>query len=266
MRFLAPQLLRYSTSSRPIQAAGWTGKGVFRCPDSCPRVPPSAFLESFLESVPAPPLNGVDVTGPVVVPNTVNWNRWGSSLKAPVYLPAGRNALRFVVDQAFAGLHSLRFMVAQAPFGGTPWPLPGTIKAVDFDEGGEQISYHDNTAGCDGLCSYRTAEVDYYGTTVWHTSIGEWMEYTVDVTTTGVYTMSFRVGSQEGGGTFHLEVDGVNATGPLTVPTTGSWAAFQTVTKTGVSLTAGRHILRLVVDDDAGQHYAGTFDTITVQP
>jgi hypothetical protein len=134
---------------------------------------------------------------------------------------------------------------------------------MDFDEGGELISYHDNTAGCDGICGYRTADVDLYEKLVHHTSAGEWMKYTVNVTAPGVYTLSFRVGSEEGGGIFHLEVDGVDVTGPITMPSTGSWSAFQTVSKTGVSLKAGRRVMRLVID--AGS-YAGTFDTITVQP
>lgn len=144
--------------------------------------------------------------------------------------------------------------------------LPGTIKAVDFDEGGEMISYHDDTAGCQWSCGYRIADVDRYETVVNFTTAGEWMEYTVDVTTTGVYTMTFKVGSYEGGGTFHVEIDGVNVTGPLTFPDTGNWDVYQLVSKTGVSLTAGRHVMRLVIDSDAGSSDAGTFDTITVQP
>lgn len=211
-------------------------------------------------------LNGVNVTGPMVVPSVELSGQWRSAIKAPVHFPAGRHKLRFVVDEDFFFLDSLRFVVARAPFGGTPRTLPGTIKAVDFDEGGEQISYHDDTAGCSGSCGYRMADVDRWEQWVYQTSTGEWMEYTVNVTTTGVYNLRFRVASEQGGGIFHLEVDGVNVTGPLTVPTTGSLGLFQTVTKTGVSLKAGRHILRLVMDNNVGTAGTGTFDTITVQP
>ena len=92
------------------------------------------------------------------------------------------------------------------------------------------------------------------------------MEYTVNVTTAGTYTLSVRVGNEEGGGTFHVEFDGVNVTGPLTFPATGSWGVFQTVTKTGVSLSAGRKVMRIVVDSDGGHFDPGSFYTITVQP
>lgn len=211
-------------------------------------------------------LDGVDVTGPVAVPATGGWKRWRAAVRDAVKLPAGRHSLRLKVDAPFDGLYSLRFVVAQAPFGGTPRTLPGTIKAVDFDEGGEMLSYHDNSAGCEGSCGYRTADVDRWETVVKQTTTGEWMEYTVDVTTSGVYTLSFRIGSEYSGGIFHLEVDGVDVTGPITIPATGGWSIYQTLTKTGVSLSAGRRVMRLVIDSDAGRTDAGTFDTITVEP
>jgi hypothetical protein len=31
----------------------------------------------------------------------------------------------------------------ETPFGGQPWPVPGTIQAEDFDNGGEGVAYHD---------------------------------------------------------------------------------------------------------------------------
>ena len=212
-------------------------------------------------------LDGVNVTGPVAVPATGNWSAWGTAIRQAVKFPAaGQHTLRFKVDAGFDGFYSLRFVVAQAPFGGTARSLPGTIKAVDFDEGGEMLSYHDNSAGCDGSCGYRKADVDRWDKVVYRTTAGEWMKYTVDVVTTGVYTITFKAGSASSGGTFHLEVDDVNVTGPLAIPNTGSWSVTAPVTKTGVSLKAGRHVLRLVIDNDAGRDDAGTFDTIAVQP
>lgn len=211
-------------------------------------------------------LDGVDVTGPVAVPVTGGWSRWRAAVREAVSFPAGRHALRFVADSWFDSFQSMRFVVAQAPFGGTPRTLPGTFKAVDFDEGGEWLSYHDNTAGCEGSCGYRTADVDRYNQWVYRTQDGEWLEYTVEVTTAGVYTAVFRVSSEKGGGTFHLELDGEDVTGPITMPLTGSLFTFQTVSRSGVSLPAGRHVLRLVIDDDVGRTDAGSFDTITIQP
>lgn len=212
-------------------------------------------------------LDGVNVTGPVSVPLTSGWANWRSVIRNAVKFPApGRHTLRFKVDAPFDGFNSMRFVAAQVPFGGTARTLPGTVKAVDFDEGGEMVSYHDNTAGCDGSCGYRIADVDRWEKFVYRTTPGEWMAYTVDVTTTGVYTMSFKVGSTTNGGIFHVELDGVNVTGPLAIPNTGGWSPTATVAKTGVSLSAGRHLMRLVMDSSVGYAEVGTFDTITVQP
>jgi hypothetical protein len=211
-------------------------------------------------------LDGVNVTGPLAVPATGNWSDWTSVAKEGVKFPAGRHVLRVVADGWFNGFYSLRVVPAQSPFGGTPRTLPGTFRLADFDEGGEQIAYHDTTAGCDGSCGYRLADVDRWDHIIHRTRTGEWMKYTVNVTTTGTYTLALRVAAEFGGAIFHVEFDGVNVTGPLTMPTTGNWAAFQTLTKTGVSLTAGRKVMRIVVDDDKGRYDAGSFETITLQP
>ncbi|HLM57035.1 MAG TPA: hypothetical protein VK422_13030 [Pyrinomonadaceae bacterium] len=91
----------------------------------------------------------------------------------------------------------------QTPYSGTPINLPGTIPASDFDNGGEGVAYHDNVAGCDSNCSYRSTDVDMYDRVVWHTRAGEWLEYTVNVTAAGTYTLMFDVASGGPGGTFH---------------------------------------------------------------
>jgi Carbohydrate binding module (family 6) len=211
-------------------------------------------------------LDGVDVTGPLSVPVTGGWSIWGSAIKAGVRFPAGRHVLRVVADTVFDGFYSLRIVEAQAPFGGTPRTFPGTLRVVEFDEGGEQISYHDNTLGCEGECSYRTADVDRWEHMVFSLGTGEWMEYTVNVTAAGTYTLAARVGANTGGATFHVEFNGVDVTGPLTIPTTGDWNVFQTVTRTGVRLSAGRQVMRIVMDNGATNWTEGTFDTVTIQP
>jgi hypothetical protein len=40
----------------------------------------------------------------------------------------------------------------------------------------------------------------------------------------------------------------VDRTGLVSVPNTGGWQPWQTVTKTGLSLTAGPHVIRLVFE------------------
>ena len=211
-------------------------------------------------------LDGVNVTGSLAVPNTGSISRWQSVVKAGVSFPSGRHVLRVVSDAAFHGFYALRIVPAQSPLGGTPWTVPGSFYAASFDEGGEQTAYHDTTVGCSGSCGNRLEDVDRWDNAVYLTKTGEWMEYTVNVTAAGTYTLSLRVACGEGGSIFHVEFDGVNVTGPLTMPATGNWNYYQTLTKTGVSLTAGRKVMRIVIDDDKGLLDAGSFEKITIQP
>ena len=53
---------------------------------------------------------------------------------------------------------------------------------------------------------------------------------------------------QSGGGTLHLELDGVDITGPITAPGTGGWQNWVTVTVPDVVLNGGVQTLRLAID------------------
>ena len=77
---------------------------------------------------------------------------------------------------------------------------------------------------------------------------GEWVNYTVNVATAGTYDMEFRVASSGTGGTFHVDIGGVNKSGPIAIPNTGGWQTWTTVRKTGIALSAGTQIIRLVMD------------------
>lgn len=213
-------------------------------------------------------VDGTDVTGQQDVPYTTLWASWTSVVKTGVPLTAGPHVIRLAVDADFGGLQSIRVVdpaVAQSPYGGTAPSVPLTISAADFDEGGEQVSYHDNTAGCDGTCA-RSADVDTYNNFVRATSAGEWLEYTINVPSAGAYNLGVEVASDGGGGTFHVEIGGVDVTGPLAIPDTTNYAYFQTVTTLGVSLTAGQKVMRLVVDDtnDRGNTYLASFRYLTL--
>jgi hypothetical protein len=66
----------------------------------------------------------------------------------------------------------------------------------------------------------------------------------------GHFHVAARVATIYSGKRFHVEIDGVNVTGSLGVPVTGSaWdTTWGTVTKSGINLTAGPHIMRVVAD------------------
>src|SRR5262249_56248338 len=80
----------------------------------------------------------------------------------------------------------------------------------------------------------------------------------------GTEDVEVRVGSDGAGGTFHIEVDGVDKTGPLVVPNTGGWQSWSSVTKTAVTLGSGTEVWRLVLDSNGPTTAVGNFDWIRV--
>jgi len=141
------------------------------------------------------------------------------------------------------------------PYTGTPYPIPGTIEMENFDNGGEGVAYHDTDAANLGG-AYRPAEgVDIQATTdtggeynVGWTQAGEWLGYTVNVQTAGTYTLSLRVASGVQGGTLHFTLDGASLGSAFTVPNTGGWQTWTTLTQTVSLPTAGQHVLKLMED------------------
>ena len=145
----------------------------------------------------------------------------------------------------------------QLPYGGTAAAIPGTIEAGNYDvfEGGkgQSIAYLDVTSANVG--NFRTdesvdastdaAEGNFVGTL----AAGEWLEYTVNVAQSGLYSLAFRYasGNANGGGPFHLELDGQAVSSDIAVPSTSSsvWTIWATKSVLDIPLTAGQHVLRV---------------------
>ena len=142
----------------------------------------------------------------------------------------------------------------QLPYGGTAWPVPGTIEAEDYDTGGQFVAYYDNTSGNSGG-QYRSDDVDIEtcsegGYDVTGVKAGEWLEYTVNVESSGIYKMRARVASASAGGEFRIEFDGQDVTGPVSFPATGNGQTFTNMDVNHVLLSKGQHTMRLLMDAD----------------
>ena len=149
--------------------------------------------------------------------------------------------------------------------------VPGTVQLEAYDAGGEGVAYHDTTSGNSGG-AYRQNNVDIEVTT--DTGAGydlksvkatEWLRYTVNVAAAGTYTFDVRVGSLGAGGTFHIEVNGVDKTGPFVIPNTGGWQTWATVSKAGVSLSAGPQVLRIVMDANGASGSIGNMNWLKIR-
>jgi hypothetical protein len=149
--------------------------------------------------------------------------------------------------------------------------MPGKVEFENYDAGGQDIAYHDTTSTNLGG-AYRTNAVDIKASTdmgggylVGWTAATEWLNYTVNVTAAGTYSIDVRLASSGAGGTFHIEVNGVDKTGSLAVPNTGGWQVWQTVTKTGVALTAGPQVIRVVMDTIGASGSVANFNWFAIR-
>jgi hypothetical protein len=214
--------------------------------------------------------NGTDKTGPISIPATGGWQRWATVTRS-VTFAAGPQTLRLVFDNAGLNVNFVRITASagggSTPYGGVPRAVPGTVQAEDFDEGGPGVGYNDRTAGNNGG-QYRATDVDIERTAdsigiynVGWASATEWLNYTIDVAEAGTYVLTARVASPTTGGTFHVEFDGVDATGPLQVPSTGGWQVWRDVTAT-VTLQAGVQVMRVVLDTNGSTSAVGNFNYV----
>ncbi len=130
--------------------------------------------------------------------------------------------------------------------------IPGKIEAEDYDKGCPGDAYYDSDDINQGRY-YRPDEgVDIDtcsegGYTLGWTQAGEWAAYTVDVSKTAVYNVAFYIATPYDSGKLHLECDGDNKTGIISIPNTNGFQSWKVVTKK-IKLDAGLHILKIVID------------------
>ena len=161
----------------------------------------------------------------------------------------------------------------ETPFGGTAAAVPGVIEAENYDLGGQGLAYNAVGATNNGG-TYRpgdgvgiVAAQDASGNfAVGYTRAGDFLNYSVNVAAAGAYNVGVRVATASAGGTFHLEFNGVNVTGPVALPNTGGWANWQTVTVPNVQLAAGPQVMKLVFDAAASAGDIGNVNYVSVAP
>ncbi len=197
----------------------------------------------------------------VTVPATGGWQNWttvsftatlgaGNQLMTLLADTAGYN-LDYVAVSGGSGGGSTATSSSLSPYHGSPASVPGTVQAEDFDNGGEGVAYHD-TNGTNSGGAYRQTGVDIEsasggGYDIGWTAPGEWTNYTVNVGSTGTYTIQLRVASA-GGGTMHVGFNGASGVWhQQSVPSTGGWQSWTTVSFTA-TLAAGTQQMTVLWD------------------
>jgi hypothetical protein len=208
---------------------------------------------------------GTNLTGSVAIPNTGGYQTW-TTVTASFNLPAGVQTLTVYQDSNGFNLHYLSFAQTgggttpppggDAPYGGTPAAVPGTVQAENYDTGGQGVAY--NVTSTNGSANiYRSDGVDLEATSdsgggydLGWTTGGQWFKYTVAVTTAGTYTVALRLAAP-GAVADALHIDnssGANLSGNVAVAATGGYQTWETVNAT-VTLPAGTQTL--TIDQDA---------------
>ncbi|MBI3898289.1 MAG: carbohydrate-binding protein [Gammaproteobacteria bacterium] len=215
---------------------------------------------------------GVDISGPIQLPDTGGWQTWRTVETKPMTGPWGPmhpdypHEFRLVFDSGnpegwLANINWVQFNDARDSYqGGDHFPyLQGQHEAEHFDWGGEGVAYHDTTEANEPA-GFRIAEgpdIEFTsdeggGFDITGIKPGEWLEYTKLVFPTnnyaGIYTFEIRYASLGDGGTMHIEFDRADKTGPIQLTNTGGWQTWKTITIRDVHLPAGAEKMRLAFD------------------
>ncbi len=142
------------------------------------------------------------------------------------------------------------------------------VQATDYDLGRNEYAYYDkvsaNYHGSTGEYTawnsgwaYRNDGVDIEpiadseevtnGYNVGWTEDGEWLQYTVEVDVSGAYQVVVRYAGQAAG-SIHLEVDGVDISGPVELPATGGFQVWKDQVIENVALESGTKSIQFHID------------------
>jgi len=162
------------------------------------------------------------VLGTVTVPNTGGWQTWQDATIS-VNLTAGTQTLRVYGNTNGWNLNWFEFTA-------TAKPIPGKIQAEDYTSmSGIQTESCSDTGG---------------GLDVGWVDTGDWMDYGVNVQSSGTYNVKFRVASPNSNTKIDLKKSDGTVLGTVNVPNTGGWQTWQDAT-ISVNLTAGTQTLRV---------------------
>jgi arabinoxylan arabinofuranohydrolase len=171
-------------------------------------------------------------------------------------LLSGHPWLRSIcVDPLFYNADGSIQIIEQSREHGTPYAehpaaIPGTIEVEDYDQGGQGRSYSDSEKTNNGN-AYRMSEgVDVEMNSpgnynVGWTNGGEWLEYTVSISETSLYTIKTIAASPNTNSKIRFKLDGNDITNSIIIPNTGGWQSYREISAPGVNLEAGTHILQL---------------------
>jgi hypothetical protein len=179
------------------------------------------------------------VLSTVTVPNTGSFQSW-ATVPAQVSLPQGSQTLRIVTTNAAGGWNLNWWEIAGAGTTTPPPPPPTTSTRIEAE----------NYTSMSGVQKENTSDAGGGQNIGWQDT-GDWMDYAVSASTAGTYNVSFRVASMFTGATFQVRSSAGTVLATVTVPNTGSFQGWTTVTAP-VALAGGSQTIRVYTSNAAG--------------
>ena len=149
-----------------------------------------------------------------------------------------------------------------------PIEIPGKVEAENYNKGGAEVAYHDESKGNEGG-KLRKNDVDIYqpnmGIVVGHCQKSEWLKYTVNVKADGDYAITANVAGDNATGSIVLYMDDKRI-GDEMVNEGKGFDTFSIVDGGKVSLKAGEHELKIEIANDWIDIDYIEFKEISAQP
>ena len=123
--------------------------------------------------------------------------------------------------------------------------VPGSFEAEDYADYSDSDSVNRGGAYRDDGVDIQVTNDNGNGFNVGWIRENEWLEYPINVDSSGTYTLNARVASIRSTGSFDVEIDGA-LHGSIDVSNTGGWHSWETVSLDIGSLSAGAKTLRIL--------------------
>lgn len=148
------------------------------------------------------------------------------------------------------------------PFRETKPVLPGTLNLVDFDFGGQDLSYYDLTPYKNSGGEYRPFDavdiiknpIDQDKYVLADLQDGEWLEYMIKVAHAGTYDLTLRSINENASGRVDLYLNNefIQTFSRLSGDCGTGFEGYRCKTKEGIELTEGESTLRVVIVSNPG--------------
>lgn len=146
-------------------------------------------------------------------------------------------------------------------------PVPGTIDAVHYINGGNGVGYSDLTSGNTGRGkNIRNDDVDIRtsnegGVAITDNQSGEWYKYNINIKLTGEYNIGLRYATNTTDCKVRIRQGDEDVTGVVNLPSTGGSSNWRTQTIQAVNLKKGFQTLRVEIVEGGFDFYNLQFTT-----